>query len=82
MAHLATKYTHKLPGTVNSVSGTAVLKEPPHFDQVRQQNGGGIHKSQGRYTFPSASQSGTENNRVGREAFSFTTGFMQTQVPN
>ncbi|CAM4736218.1 unnamed protein product, partial [Leuciscus chuanchicus] len=78
MALLATKRTHKLPGTVNGVSGTetfcAVSKEPPHFDQIRQHNGGGIHKSPGRHTFPSASQSGTETNRVGREAFSFNTG--------
>ncbi|XP_048059471.1 uncharacterized protein LOC125276089 [Megalobrama amblycephala] len=78
MACLATERTHKLPGTVNGVSSIetfcAVSKEPPRFDQIRQHNGSGIHKSPGWHTLPSASQSGTETDRVGREAFSFTTG--------
>ncbi len=78
MACLATESTHKLPGTVNSVSGIktfcTVPKEPPRFDQLRQQNGGGIHKLTRGHTFPSASQSGTEIDRVGHKTFPVTTG--------
>lgn len=45
---LAIERTHNLSGTVNSVSGIeafcGVPNEPPHFEQIGQQNSGGIHK--------------------------------------
>ncbi len=77
MARLATERTHKLSGTVNSVSSIetfrAVPTESPRFGQIGQHNGGGIYKSPRGNTFSPASQSSTKTHCVGLEAFSFIT---------
>ncbi|KAI5085386.1 NACHT, LRR and PYD domains-containing protein 12 isoform X1, partial [Silurus meridionalis] len=73
MARFATGHAHKPSGIVNSVSSfetfRAVSSESPCIGQIRQHEGGGVHKSPERNALSSTSQSSVRFHGVGHKAF-------------
>lgn len=65
---------HNLPGATNGVPSLKPLYSFPSgiscADQIRQHNGGGLHKQTGGYALPTASQSSSQTNCVEQHSVS------------